>query len=169
MHGRMTRRSVLALAAVPMVQGAPAVREVPVGNRFNIRVEEGWYMHSVGLAAYPDGELVCTYRRSDEHIASVSEAWCCRSKDGGRTWTDHKLISRSAWDPDKACWVAPQLGQGRDGTLYLLIDRGQKKSKFDWPITKYSELLFLKTSTFAENLFRLKISQCMKLWKENSW
>lgn len=134
MHGKMTRRSVLALAAAPMVQAAPAVREVPPGNRFNIRVEEGWYMHSVGLAAYPDGELVCTYRRSDEHIASVSEAWCCRSKDGGRTWTDHKLISRSAWDPDKACWVAPQLGQGRDGTLYLLIDRGQKKSKFDWPM-----------------------------------
>ncbi len=134
MPAKFTRRELVALAATPLISGATSIREVPPERRFNIRVEEGWYMHSVGLAAFPDGELLCTYRRSDEHIASESEAWCCRSTDGGRTWKDHKLITRSAFDPDKACWVAPQLGQGRDGTLYLLIDRGQKKSKFDWPM-----------------------------------
>ncbi|MBL8178582.1 MAG: exo-alpha-sialidase [Bryobacterales bacterium] len=134
MPANLTRREAILLAAAPLLDAAPAVREVPPSRRFNIRVEEGWYMHSVGLAAFPDGELLCTYRRSDEHIASESEIWCCRSKDGGRTWTGHTLISRTAWDPDQACWVAPQLGQGRDGALYLLTDRGRKKSKFDWPM-----------------------------------
>jgi hypothetical protein len=109
------------------------MRLLPASSRVTIREEEGWYMHSAGVAALQD-ELVCTYRRSDEHIASEVEVWSCRSKDGGRNWTDHQRITRLGWDPDKAAWVAPQLGKTRDGTLLLLIDRGEKLSKFDWPM-----------------------------------
>ena len=58
--------------------------------------------------------------RSDEHVASMAEVWCCRSADGGRTWTDHKMITRLGWDPDKASWVAPQLGKTKDGKLLVL-------------------------------------------------
>jgi hypothetical protein len=42
--------------------------------------------------------------------------------------------TRLCWEPDRACWVAPQLGSTRDGRLLLLIDRGEKLSKFDWPM-----------------------------------
>src|SRR5262249_26595670 len=75
-----------------------------------------------------------TYRRSDEHVASVVEIWCARSMDGGRTWNDHRLISRSPYESDGGCWVAPQLGCTRDGRLLLIADRGVKKSKYDWPM-----------------------------------
>ena len=95
--------------------------------------EDDWYMHSVGVAVLGN-EVVCTYRRSDEHIASMAEVWCCRSMNGGRTWTDHKLVSKLGWEPDRACWIAPQLNKTKDGTLVLIIDRGEKISKFDWPM-----------------------------------
>jgi hypothetical protein len=109
------------------------MRELSGSDRITIRAENGWYMHSAGVAAF-DNELVCTYRRSDEHIASEVEIWCCRSTDGGRTWQDHKLISRTSFENDRACWIAPQLNRTRDGTLLLLCDRGVKLSKFDWPM-----------------------------------
>lgn len=92
-----------------------------------------WYMHSAGVAVVGN-ELVCTYRKSDEHMASVVDIWCARSKDGGRTWTDHKLISPSSWEKDKAAWVAPQLTQLRNGDLLLIVDKGNKKFKQDWPM-----------------------------------
>lgn len=132
----ITRRAALLLAAsgVAYPKSRETMREVSAADRVTIREDKGFYLHSVGLAAFPDDELVCTYRRSDEHIASEAEIWCCRSRDRGRTWTGHTMISRLGWDPGKASWVAPQLGQGRDGTLYLLVDRGEKKSKFDWPM-----------------------------------
>jgi hypothetical protein len=130
------RQTLITLAAGPFASAAGKrdyMRILPESNRFTVRAEDGWYMHSAGVAALGD-ELVCTYRRSDEHVASEVEVWCCRSKDGGRSWTDHRLITRLGWEPDKAAWVAPQLGKTRDGRLLLLIDRGEKLSKFDWPM-----------------------------------
>jgi hypothetical protein len=59
--------------------------------------------------------------------------WCARSVDGGRTWGDHRIITDSSWEKDKACWIAPQLSRLRDGRLVLIADRGVKKSKQDWP------------------------------------
>lgn len=99
--------------------------ELPKTARVTIRADENWYMHSAGVAAFGD-ELVCTCRRSDEHIASEVETWCCRSYDGGRTWQDHRLISGTSFEKDQACWVAPQLNRTKDGTLLLLCDRGVK-------------------------------------------
>lgn len=131
----LSRRAALALCATPLLRAArrQSVRELTEADRSTIRAEKDWYMHSAGVE-YVHGELVCTYRRSDEHIASVVEVWCARSKDGGRTWTDHRLITKTSFEADKACWVAPQLGSTRDGRLLLLIDKGVKLSKFDWPM-----------------------------------
>jgi hypothetical protein len=129
----MTRRTMLGMLAAGTLAGRTTTRLLAPENRFTIREEEGWYMHSAGVEAFGN-ELVCTYRRSDEHIASVVEIWCARSTDGGRTWGDHRLISRSSFETDQACWVAPQLGRTRDGRMLLLSDRGVKKSKYDWPM-----------------------------------
>lgn len=113
--------------------GRHTMRELTEADRVTIRAEKDWYMHSGGVVAFDD-ELVCTYRRSDEHVASEVEVWSARSADGGRSWTDHKMITRLAWETDKACWVAPQLSRTRDGWLLLIIDRGEKLTKFDWPM-----------------------------------
>jgi hypothetical protein len=132
----LTRRAALfAVAAAPFRAAVrrDAMREVAPADRVTIRAEEGWYMHSAGVESFGK-ELVCTYRRSDEHIASRVEIWCARSADGGRTWTDHRLICSSSFEKDAACWVAPQLGRTRDGRLLLIVDRGVKKSKYDWPM-----------------------------------
>lgn len=135
----ITRRTAVAsIAAASTAPIASANRgklptKLDPSRILTIREEPDWYFHSAGLAAI-DGELVCTYRRTDEHIASISDIWSCRSKDGARTWTDHQLISPSSFEKDKACWVAPQLGKTRKGRLLLLSDRGNKNSKFDWPM-----------------------------------
>ena len=50
------------------------MRELGPEDRFTVRAEEGWYMHSAGVVNFGE-ELVCTYRRSDEHIASEVEIW----------------------------------------------------------------------------------------------
>src|SRR5690349_6189578 len=116
LNGKMTRRTMMGTLAAGALQAAPrrsAMRVLPPENRITIREEEGWYMHSAGVEAFGN-EVVCTYRRSDEHIASLVEIWCARSADGGRTWGDHRLISSSSFEKDKACWVAPQLGRTRD-------------------------------------------------------
>ncbi|MBL8227014.1 MAG: exo-alpha-sialidase [Bryobacterales bacterium] len=128
----MNRRTALSLIA-GAAYAAPRSRVLPESARVTIRAEEDWYMHSAGVAV-SGNEIVCTYRRSDEHIASYVEVWCCRSKDGGRSWTDHKLITKLGWEPDRACWVAPQLNRLADGTLALIIDRGEKTAKYDWPM-----------------------------------
>src|SRR6185369_15385026 len=129
---KMTRRTAalcLGAAAFGAEKRRHAMQELTPADSVTIREEKDWYMHSAGVVALDD-ELVCTYRRSDEHIASLAEVWCARSRDGGRTWTDHKMITRLGWEPDKACWIAPQLNRTRDGWLVLIIDRGEKLAKF---------------------------------------
>jgi hypothetical protein len=133
---KMTRRTAalcMSAAAFGAARRRDEMRVVPAADAVTIREEKGWYMHSVGVVALDD-ELVCTYRRSDEHVASQAEVWCTRSRDGGRTWTDHRMITRLGWEPDKACWIAPQLNRTRDGWLVMIVDRGEKLSKFDWPM-----------------------------------
>src|SRR5215472_16639836 len=131
----ITRRTAILSATAPLLKASlrQYMLELAPEDRFTVRAEDDWYMHSAGVVAFGD-ELVCTYRRSDEHIASEVEIWCARSSDGGRTWTDHRMITRLGWEPDRACWVAPQLTRTRDGRMLLLVDRGEKLSKFDWPM-----------------------------------
>jgi hypothetical protein len=131
------RQAIAALGGIAAAASAAPRRKMPArvdpSRIVTLREEADWYQHSAGLAAVGN-ELVCTYRRTDEHIASISDIWCCRSTDGARTWTDHQLVSASSFEKDKACWVAPQLGHTRKGRLLLLSDRGNKLTKFDWPM-----------------------------------
>jgi len=138
MPSPITRRSALATIAGPAFTARPArparlPRTLDPSRIVTIREDPGWYMHSAGLATIGN-ELICTYRRTDEHIASISDIWSCLSTDRGRTWTSHQLISPSSFEKDKACWIAPQLGKTRGGRLLLLSDRGNKLSAFDWPM-----------------------------------
>ena len=134
-----TRRNVLKICAGALVtRGAKAstrggMREVAQSNIVTVAEDPEWYFHCAGVAAVGN-ELVCTYRKSDEHTASRVMEWCARSADGGRTWGDHRMIADSSWENDKACWIAPQLTKLRDGRLVLIADRGVKKSKQDWPM-----------------------------------
>ena len=140
MNTKITRRSVIAATAAaltPSFAAKPrrsAMRALSASQIVTVDEHPDWYMHSAGVAVVGDNELVCTYRKSDEHMASRVDIWSARSKDGGRTWGEHKLISGSSWENDKACWVAPQLTQLRDGRLLLIADKGNKKSKQDWPM-----------------------------------
>ena len=92
----------------------------------------GWY-HSVGgVADTPDG-LVATYRLSDSHTALYTHVMAARSRDGGRTWGEHRsLTERNVWQHD-AAWVAPQLSRLRDGRLVIIVDEGHRRSGNDWP------------------------------------
>lgn len=84
---RMKRRTAIAsLAAAAVAKTKPGNLPVKLdpARIVTLREEPDWYMHSAGLAAIGN-ELVCTYRRTDEHIASISDIWSCRSTDGGRT------------------------------------------------------------------------------------
>ncbi|MBY0508172.1 MAG: glycoside hydrolase [Bryobacteraceae bacterium] len=130
---RRTALTTFAGVAFASAKHGKLPKKLDPARIVTLRQEADWYQHSAGLAAVGN-ELICTYRRSDEHIASISEIWSCRSRDGGRTWIDHQLLSASSFEKDQACWVAPQLGKTRQGRLLLLSDRGKKLTKFDWPM-----------------------------------
>lgn len=139
----ITRRSILqstaaVLGASPILMAGKRtdMREVGESNIITVAADPEWYMHCAGVATVGD-ELVCTYRKSDEHTASRVMQWCARSGDGGRTWGDGRMITDSSWESDKACWVAPQLTKFKDGRLVLIADRGVKKWKQDWPMLSH--------------------------------
>src|ERR1017187_3368901 len=108
-----SRRSILKIGAGSFLGSAltarvqDGMREVADSNIVTIAEDPEWYMHCAGIATL-DRELVCTYRKSDEHTASRVMEWCARSVDSGRTWGDHRIITDSSWENDKACWIAPQ-------------------------------------------------------------
>ena len=92
----------------------------------------GWY-HSVGGVADISDGLVATYRLSDSHTALYTHVMAARSRDGGRTWGEHRsLTERNVWQHD-AAWVAPQLSRLRDGRLVIIVDEGHRRSGNDWP------------------------------------
>lgn len=150
---KVTRRDFLATSAAAAVCGtglvggsnmgvvladvrksvAHGMKEIAPTSRVTVDRKEDRYMHSAGVVAV-GRELVCTYRESDEHLATFANINTARSADGGRTWKDHKTISRLGWEPDRACWVAPQLTKLRDGRLVIIVDRGEKKTPTDWPM-----------------------------------
>lgn len=124
------------LAAFPQSR----MREIPDSQKFIIGNEtkgapskHGWYYHSLGVVETPAG-LVCTYRRTDAHQALISDIWTARSTDGGRTWTNHQLISHSDVWNEGGLWVAPQLSRLRDGRLVILADFGRRSPGQDWPM-----------------------------------
>ncbi len=137
---RFTLRVLLftsaALAAFPQ----SAMREIPDAQKFIIGNEtkgapskHGWYYHVLNVTDTPDG-LLCVYRRTDSHTAVISDIMSARSTDGGRTWTDHQLISHSDVWNEGGLWVAPQLSKLKDGRLVIISDFGKRTSGQDWPM-----------------------------------
>ena len=117
-----------------------AMREIPGSQKFTIANEtkgapdkRGWYYHSMNVAETSAG-LLCVYRRTDAHTALISDIMSARSTDGGRTWTDHRLISHSdVWNMG-GVWIAPQLTRLRDGRLVIIADFGHRTTGQNWPM-----------------------------------
>lgn len=99
----------------------------------------GWYHSVAGIKDTADG-LVATYRLSDSHTAVSTHVMVARSRDGGRTWSEHRSISRrNVWE-HHACWVAPQLSRLADGRLVIICDEGHRSSGADWPpLTRWQQ------------------------------
>ncbi|HEY8561631.1 MAG TPA: sialidase family protein [Pyrinomonadaceae bacterium] len=155
--GLWSRRDVLKMAAgMPAILAAEnavsafthsaetafrrEMREIPDTQKFLISDKKdgspdprGWYHHSLGVVDTPDG-LICTYRQTDSHTAVISNIMTCRSTDRGRTWRDHKMISKSDVWSEGGCWVAPQLSRLRDGRLVLIADFGNRTTGQNWPM-----------------------------------
>src|SRR5918994_6500695 len=93
------------------------MREVPQEQKFLIAAEtagapdpRGWYHHVLNVAETPEG-LICVYRRTDSHTAVISDIMTARSRDGGRTWTDHTLVAHSDVWVTRGLWVDPRRAQ----------------------------------------------------------
>lgn len=113
--------------------GEQGMRMVHPRAIFTVADTPGIYHHSAGIVSTPGG-LVCVYRTSDQHLASWVNINVARSTDGGRTWKDHRVLAESSFEKDRANWVAPQTSRMPDGRIVVIVDRGVKKSPFDWPM-----------------------------------
>jgi hypothetical protein len=120
------------VAQAPSRTGHDGIRMIPADHIFTVADTPDVYHHSAGIVSTQEG-LVCIYRTSDQHIASWVNINMARSRDGGRTWQDHRVLSETSFAKDRATWVAPQTSQLRDGRIAVLVDRGEKHSPFDWP------------------------------------
>lgn len=117
-----------------------AMREIPEAQKFLIANEtkgapdkKGWYYHVLNVTDTPEG-LLSVYRKTDAHTALASDIMSARSADGGRTWTEHKLISHSDVWNEGGLWVAPQLTRLRDGRLVIIADFGRRTTGQNWPM-----------------------------------
>lgn len=115
------------------------MREIPDASKFLIANEregapdkDGWYYHALNVVETNRG-LVCVYRRTDAHRAIISDIMTAFSRDGGRTWTDHRVIAHSDVWNQGGLWVAPQLSKLRDGRLVIIADFGSRTSGQSWP------------------------------------
>ncbi|GAB2777809.1 hypothetical protein GCM10027275_21340 [Rhabdobacter roseus] len=113
--------------------GLNGMRILASGQRFTVADQPSVYYHSTGVVSTPEG-LLCVYRSSDHHLASWSNVCAARSRDGGRTWEDHRILATSSFEQDAANWVSPQLSKLPDGRLVIIVDQGKKKTPFDWPM-----------------------------------
>lgn len=124
---------VLAKGLIGLIRtGKDGMRLIPPAQRFVVAKTQGIYYHSAGIVNTPRG-LISIYRTCDDHLASWSNINMARSVDGGKTWIDHKILSTSSFAKDKACWIAPQTNILPDGRIVVIVDRGVKKTPFDWP------------------------------------
>lgn len=115
-----------------------AMREIPAAQKFLIADDragapdpKGWYYHVLNVVDTPEG-LVCMYRKTDSHTAVISEITVCRSTDKGRTWRDHRTVSRSDVWTTGGLWVAPQMSRLKDGRLVIIADFGKRTAGQDW-------------------------------------
>ncbi len=117
---------------------APADRKFIIADHNSCPAElispnpRGWYHSVANVVATPSG-LVAVYRLSDSHSAVCTHIMVAYSRDGGRTWRDHRSLSqRNVWE-HQSVWIAPQLSRLRDGRLVIICDMGHRTSGDDWP------------------------------------
>lgn len=93
----------------------------------------GWYHSVANVVQTPEG-LVASYRLSDSHCAVDTYIMVCRSTDGGRSWRDHRKITKANVWEDHRVWLAPQMSRLRDGRLVIICDLGQRTTHQKWPM-----------------------------------
>ena len=76
--------------------------------------------------AFPDicllqnGKLLCVYRESDVHIATVSRIMLTESEDQGKNWTQpREIVERKSFIDHRAVWHDPRIKYLNDGRLVL--------------------------------------------------
>ena len=80
----------------------------------------GWYHSVANVVATPSG-LVAVYRLSDSHSAVCTHIMVAYSRDGGRTWRDHRSLSqRNVWGaPERLDRSAIEPPAGRTARHHL--------------------------------------------------
>lgn len=112
------------------------MRTLTDAHTFTVADTPGIYHHSAGIVSTPDG-LVCVYRTCDEHVATWSNINAAFSRDGGKTWFGHKVLSESGSLKTGGCWVAPQTSRWRDGRIAVLADFGKQSRPAEWPMLSH--------------------------------
>jgi hypothetical protein len=110
------------------------MRMLTDAHTFTVAGTPGVYHHSAGIVSTGAGQLVCTYRTCDEHVATWSNLNAAFSSDGGKTWFGHKILSESGSLKTGGCWVAPQTHRWRDGRIAVLADFGKQSRPAEWPM-----------------------------------
>lgn len=142
-------RHLLALFSIagPALMAAPFHRDplaVPESAKVTVTLADypglprptprGWYYKCANVVLARDGALVAFWQMSDEHLSNVSWLMSARSRDGGRTWGDHRVISQASSAEHNAIWVVPQMGVLRDGRILVVVDRGQRAPGQKFPM-----------------------------------
>lgn len=94
----------------------------------------GWYYKCANVVLAKDGSLVACWQYSDNHVSLASWIMVARSRDGGRTWGEHRAISHSNVWEHRWIWVVPQMSVLRDGRIVIVVDRGQRNAGQNFPM-----------------------------------
>jgi hypothetical protein len=94
----------------------------------------GWYYKCANIVHATDGSLVACWQLSDQHTSLTSWIMVARSRDGGRTWDEHRPIAHASVAEHGAIWVVPQMSVLRDGRIVIVCDRGQRKPGQNMPM-----------------------------------
>jgi hypothetical protein len=138
---------LLALLAAAPVVAAPFHRDplaVPDSAKVTVSRESypgivnpnprGWYYKCANVVLARDGSLVASWQYSDNHLSLASWIMVARSRDGGRTWHEHRAIAHANVWEHRAAWVVPQMSVLRDGRIVIVVDRGQRNPGQNWPM-----------------------------------
>ncbi len=113
------------------------MRHVSPEQKIDIARSPDFYQ-SVASVAQVNGVLVCSFRRSDQHLCTNTDVMVTRSLDGGLTWDEPRSLAHADVHNEGAVYIAPQLSALKDGRLVIIVDRGVRRpderhvSLFHW-------------------------------------
>jgi hypothetical protein len=94
----------------------------------------GWYYKCANVVAAANSDLVACWQVSDSHTSVLSYLMVARSTDGGHTWGDYHVISKSDVWNEGGIWVVPQMSVLHDGRIVIISDWGQRRSHQHFPM-----------------------------------